>query len=231
MADNALKIKRLRELYDQGLVSDEIYNDTLKGLQTLKQDVRPEKLTGRSSTLSNLVSDIKNAGGMAVDKGFGTKTAVPGMSSLTGKSAIVDKIGDAASAASKLEGTSLGRLNGKFGKTMKALGILGPAIGAMAIGDKAMAGDFGGAGMEAVDQATDYVPVVGEVKQAITPTVLGNSELPPEEMAARQIYNDQARRGKGELPPAPIEGLEAPVRYADMQDEITKRFNVLNKMK
>lgn len=235
MADNSAKIAKLRELLQSGQIDQDMFDTNLASLQTLKQNLRPET-TQRSTTLSNLRKDISEQGGMVANKENTLKQALPGMSGLSGKRAVLESAGDISESIQKPTTTSLERLNapkstGRFGKTLKALGILGPAIGAMSMTDKAMAGDFGGAAMEGVDLATDYIPGVGQVKDAIRPEEMGNSELPEEIMKARSLYNEQARRGKGEAPPAEIEGLEEPARYSDMQEQISKRFNVLNKMK
>jgi len=160
------------------------------------------KNMGRTSELQDISNKI-------IEKG-GTASGVEGMTSRL---------------ASKPASTA-----SKFGKTMKALGILGPAAAAMSISDKAMAGDFGGAAMEGVDLATDYLPGVGQVKEAIRPEELANSELPSEEMNARRLFNE-SRKAKGAPPAQAVEGLEEPVRYSDMQQQISKRFNTLNKMK
>lgn len=72
---------------------------------------------------------------------------------------------------------------------LKAAGIGAAGVAALGIGEKAMAGDLPGAGMDAVDLVTDYAPVVGEVKAAISPSPLGNSELPPEELEKQERFN------------------------------------------
>lgn len=110
-----------------------------------------------------------------------------------------------------------------MGKTLKALGILGPAIGAMSMTDKAMAGDMGGASLEGIDLATDYVPVVGQIKEALRPEEIGNSELPSEIMEARAKFNEQAKRGMGESSEE-LEQIEIP-------EEQTRRFALLNRMR
>ena len=235
MADNSDKIALLGDLLKKGQITQDMFDTNVAKLQTLKQNLRPE-MPVPAGSLGGVMDEIRSRGAGMQNIANDVKSATPGMSALGGRSAIMEKVGDIAESIPKPTTTSLERLNmpksaGRFGKTLKALGILGPAIGAMAMGDKAMAGDFGGAAMEGADLATDYIPGVGEVKQAIRPEEMGNAELPEDIMKQRALYNEQARRGKGEAPPAELEGLEEPVRYADMQDQISKRFNVLNKMK
>ena len=235
MADNSAKIAKLTELLQSGQIDQDMFDTNLAKLQTVNQNLRPDMPT-RANSLSSVMHQIRSRGVGVQNVADEVKSATPGMSSLGGRRAVLESVGDIAESIPKPTTTSLERLNmpkgaSKFGKTLKALGILGPAVGAMAMGDKAMAGDFGGAAMEGADLVTDYIPGVGQVKDAIRPEEIGNSELPEEIMKARALYNEQARRGKGQAPPEEIEGLEEPARYADMQDQISKRFNVLNKMK
>jgi hypothetical protein len=77
---------------------------------------------------------------------------------------------------------------------LKAAGIGALGYQALGIGQKAAAGEFGEAGLEAADMATDYLPVVGQVKDAIRPTELGNADLPPEEMKQRELFNKTRQR-------------------------------------
>lgn len=83
--------------------------------------------------------------------------------------------------------------NGTFksiiGPLAKATGIGAMGLAAAGIGNKAMAGDFRGATGDALDLGTDMLPVVGEVKMAINPSEMGNSELPTNEMEERNKFN------------------------------------------
>jgi hypothetical protein len=59
----------------------------------------------------------------------------------------------------------------------------GPALLLMSIADAAKAaqqGKYGEAAMRTADVATDYIPGVGQVKQALTPTEAGAPVVPPE---------------------------------------------------
>lgn len=77
---------------------------------------------------------------------------------------------------------------------MKAAGIGALGASVVGIGNKAMAGDVGGAGLDTADLATDMIPLVGEIKMAGTPSELGSGELPPEEMENRQRFNQVQKR-------------------------------------
>lgn len=72
---------------------------------------------------------------------------------------------------------------------LKATGIGAIGASAVGIGNKAMAGDFKGAAGDTADLATDLTPIVGEAKLALSPTELGNSELPPEIMEKQERFN------------------------------------------
>lgn len=235
MVDNSEKIKLLNQLLQNGQITEDMFNENVDKLTSLKQDVRPVQ-TARAEDLSGVMQKLRENKGMVKNISDDIKTASPGMAAVTGRQAIVDTMGKPE--LQKQTGTSLGRLNaGKMGKTMKMLAAFGPIAGAMSMSGKAMAGDFGGAAMEGADLATDYVPGVGQIKDAIRPEEIGNSELPQEEMAARRVFNEQARKGKMGEPTrhssfsgAELEDEDETASVKDLND-ITKRFNVLNKMK
>jgi hypothetical protein len=174
----------------------------------------------KGSKISNLSNEIKTD--------FGDNPAIKRDIAFSSKSSPVK---DATEEAVR---EANGILSGKMGKTLKALGILAPGIAAMGIGEKAMAGDFGSAGMDTADLATDYVPVVGQIKDAIRPEEIGNQELPANEMAMRAIYNEQMRRnkeGQAAIQPAfKDEPLPERVKKEDL-DKLTSKFQLLNKMK
>lgn len=65
----------------------------------------------------------------------------------------------------------------------KAIKAGGPALLLMSIADAAKAaqqGRYGEAAVRTADVATDYIPGVGQVKQALTPTEAGAPVVPPE---------------------------------------------------
>lgn len=72
---------------------------------------------------------------------------------------------------------------------IKAAGIGALGLSAAGIGQKAMAGDYGGAALDTADLGTDLLPIIGEAKMAASPSELGNSELPPEIMSERNKFN------------------------------------------
>jgi hypothetical protein len=228
MADNSSKIAILRDLYAKGQISEDMFKDNVAKLQTLSQDMRPA-MSERAGTLSDLFSKVKDKGGDVVNIADTVKVAEPGMAGINGRTALLDSVGEIARDESKAAGSSLGRLNGRFGKTLKALGILGPAAAALSIGDKAMAGEYGKAGLEAADTATDYVPVIGEVKQAIRPTDIGNGELPLEIMAEQKKFNDQTKNGRG-ITTISDDGVVIP-DYKDTDDSLKKRYSFLGSLK
>jgi hypothetical protein len=85
----------------------------------------------------------------------------------------------------------LGKYSGLLGKLGKA-GIVASALGA---GSKAMAGDFTGAASDAGELAYDIAEPLPLT--AAAPTMMGNAELPPEEMEERQKYNALMQKIKG----------------------------------
>lgn len=147
---------------------------------------------------------------------------------LTGVADSIDDLSDASKIA-KEEGGFLKNLKGNkgFGKVLPALGMGAAGLAALSIGNKAMAGDFGGAGLEATDLATDYIPGVGTAKMALNPSELGNAELPEDEMEARNVYNSQVRRSKG-MDPVNNPSNEMPqlapedrVKYEDLKRQFS----------
>lgn len=146
------------------------------------------------------------------------------------------RLADDVSDVATKEGGMLKNLksNAGFGKALPALGMAGAGLAALGIMNKVQAGEYGQAGLETADIATDYIPGVGQLKMAARPTELGNSELPEDEMLARKVYNEQVRRGKGESETInnpsnelPILAPENRVKYEDM----TKFSNLINRMK
>ena len=242
MADNSKKIALLNDLLQKGQITQEMFDTNVKKLMSLNKSLRPE-MPAIASSLGSVMDEIRGRGVGMQNIDSTIKSATPGMASLTGKPATLEKLGDIAETIPKPDSTSLQRINtpkspARFGKTLKALGILGPALGAMAIGDKAMAGDFGGAGLEGADIATDYLPGIGQIKNAIRPTEMGSEPTDPVSMKGsvfeddyNKMYDEQSRRAKGMEPASIPENIEEPARYEDMQDQISKRFNFLNKMK
>ena len=69
----------------------------------------------------------------------------------------------------------------------KATGIGAMGLAAAGIGNKAMAGDFKGATGDAGELA--YEVATPAILSAASPTMMGNSELPEEEMEERNKFN------------------------------------------
>lgn len=65
-----------------------------------------------------------------------------------------------------------GLLN-KFGKLAKVLGIAGAVSTALNAGNKAMAGDIPGAGLDVADLATDQLPGIAQAKMALQSSPVG----------------------------------------------------------
>lgn len=93
---------------------------------------------------------------------------------------LVPKILEKGGTVGKFEEAAdpiLGKVVKKAGKGLKSfgplLGMLGAGAAAAGIGNKAMAGDLGGAGMDAADLATDYVPGLSQAKMALQSDELG----------------------------------------------------------
>lgn len=76
---------------------------------------------------------------------------------------------------------------GMLAPVLKAAGIGAIGAAAAGIGEKAMAGDLSGAASDTGELAYDVI--APPALQAASPTTLGNSELPPEEMEKRQKFN------------------------------------------
>lgn len=203
MADNSEKIALLNRLLQEGQITQEMFDSNVAKLMTLKQNLRPD-VPARAASLGSVMDQIRRKPEAVLNIADDIKTATPGMTGLGGKTSFAEKMGQIPKEARKAETTSLGRLNGKMGKTLRALGILGPAIGAMSMTDKAMAGDLGAASMEGLDLATDYIPGVGQVKDALRPSEMGEEPTEPVSMEGsvfEEEYDDLAnqRRGRSTL--------------------------------
>lgn len=147
---------------------------------------------------------------------------------------VAEELGAAGKTVNEDAGGLLRNSKG-FAKILPALGIGATALGALSVANKAMAGEPGQASLEAADLATDYIPLVGQVKMAGRPSELGNSELPPEEMQARNVYNEMIRKSK-EGKPVQYQATEQPLiepedraKYEDMKRQFSNIMNKLNK--
>ncbi len=83
------------------------------------------------------------------------------------------------------EAGSLLHNQGGFSKVLPALGLGAAALGALGIANKVQAGEYGQAGLDTADLATDYVPGLGQAKMAVRPwpstidAVLSNPSTTP----------------------------------------------------
>lgn len=199
-----------------------------------------------AGTLSEVMDTLRNKGKTITNVSKEVKTTPKDMMGINPEVAyksrffnLDKKLGGAGEALEDIgnvarEEGGLVKNQGGFAKVLPALGLGAAALGALGIANKVQAGEFGQAGLEGADLATDYVPVLGQVKAAIRPSELGNSELPPEEMAAREVYNQQMRTNKsGEAAnyPATQQPLITPedrVKYEDMKKQFS---GISNRMK
>jgi hypothetical protein len=115
--------------------------------------------------------------GKAASHNFKNRFSSKGLSDLPNK--IVEKggmIGKLEEAAEPVIGKVV-RSAKEAGKKVRSfgplLGMLGAGAAAMGVGNKAMAGDLGGAGMDAADLATDYVPGLSQAKMALQSDEVG----------------------------------------------------------
>lgn len=232
MADNSEKIKLLSSLLQQGKITKEMYDDNMSKVLTLNKNLRPDALQ-RTGTLSDVISSIKDQGGMAKNVMDEVKVSP---NSLTGIKADVVSNTRFPSVQKMLSGTKEAGLlkNTKgFSKMLPMLGMGATALAGMSIANKAMAGDVGEAGLEAADLATDYVPGVGQVKMAMRPTELGQAELPNNIMEERRIFNEARKSKEGEMVnnPSQEQPLLAPedrAKYEDMQSQFK---NIMSRLK
>lgn len=142
---------------------------------------------------------------------------------------IADTVGDVGKVVN--EESSLLKNKAGFAKMLPMLGLGAAGLAGLSIAGKVQAGELGEAGLETADLATDYVPGVGQLKMALRPTELGSSELPPELMKEREIYNAARKAGQTGTPSndQPLLEPEDRTTYEDMKKKIN--FNVLNRLK
>ena len=65
-------------------------------------------------------------------------------------------------------------------KTTRVAGTIGALVAIPNLVNAAQQGNYGGAALQAADVATDYLPFIGQVKQALSPSSVGaGSDMPP----------------------------------------------------
>lgn len=201
----------------------------------------------RAGSLSDVIQNIKNKGGLAqnVENTVkSTPTDTIGISPEVAyksrfaniKKAMGGALTDAEGIGKNVneEAGSLLHNQGGFSKVLPALGLGAAALGALGIANKVQAGEYGQAGLDTADLATDYVPGLGQAKMAVRPSELGNSELPADVMEQRNVFNAARKSKEGEPVnnPSNTQPLLAPEDRATNEDLKKQfQFNVFNKMK
>lgn len=191
-----------------------------------------------AGTLSDVISKIKEKGGatgnlentvkrtgeemIGISPEVKMKSRFPSIKKALG---VADDLGTAA----REETGGLLKNQSGFSKVLPALGIGAAALGALGIANKVQAGELGQAGLETADLATDYVPVISQLKLAARPSELGNAELPPEIMEQREIYNQARKAGQTgtSSQEQPLLEPEERARYGDMRGQFK---NLINRM-
>jgi hypothetical protein len=141
----------------------------------------------------SIPKDLKGELGKKASYAFNNRFSSKGLSDLTSK--IAEKGGTVAKFEKAVEpaigkvARTAGELGG-MGKKMRSfgplLGMLGAGAAAMGVGNKAMAGDIGGAGMDAADLATDYIPGISQAKMALQSDPLGQGS---DEVAKKEQFD------------------------------------------
>lgn len=200
-----------------GIISGVDAYDTQNRSESLSQAMEDLRAKGKTTNLENTIKKTST-------DTIGINPEVRNKSrffNLDKKLGVVDDIADTLKS------------NKGFGKVLPMLGLGGLGLAASSIYNKVNAGELGSAGLEAADVATDYIPVVGTLKDAIRPTELESSELPDELMKEREIYN-AARRGKMNEPvnnPSLEQPLLAPEDRVKKKDLDAVLSNILTRKK
>ena len=204
----------IKQAYDAGNLTQEQYQDLNKkttfyfknqGRATDNlQDLVPmakEKMAKAGNTVSEVANDLPKA------------------------TALADEASQAGGFASRVGG-KVGKLATTFAPLAKALAIGGGALGMLGAGQKAMAGDLTGAGVDAADTATNFIPGVGEAKMALnTPGAgAGSANIQNQKPFDFSPYqtkpeiNDSKMDSKVLSPSEdqPIDATQSPTRKADL---------------
>lgn len=192
-----------------------------------------------ASTLSDVINKIKQKGGVAQNLENTIKTTptdtigiAPEISYKTRFPSVNKALGTAEDIGRTVNEDTGGLLKnqGGFSKVLPALGLGAAALGALGIANKVQAGEYGQAGLDTADLATDYVPILSQIKMAGRPSELGSGELPEDVMKERQIYNQNRVSGQTGTPSSeqPLIEPEDRAKYDDMKSQFQ---NILNKVK
>jgi hypothetical protein len=110
--------------------------------------------------------------------------------------------------------------NTNFGRGVTVGGRAATIFAAADVANAAQQGNYGGAALQAADIATDYLPFVGQVKQALSPSSAGEgSTLSPQIVAQQKAYMDNLYRLGG----GPLANTEAGERFR-RNEEMTRRI-------
>jgi hypothetical protein len=110
--------------------------------------------------------------------------------------------------------------NTPFGTGVTVAGKAATLFALPHIANAAQQGNYGSAALQAADIATDYLPFVGQVKQALSPSSAGEgSTLSPQIVAQQKAYMDNLYRLGG----GPLANTEAGERFR-RNEEMTRRI-------
>jgi hypothetical protein len=110
--------------------------------------------------------------------------------------------------------------NTPFGTGVTVAGKAATLFALPHIANAAQQGNYGSAALQAADIATDYLPFVGQIKQALSPSSAGEgSTLSPQIVAQQKAYMDNLYRLGG----GPLANTEAGERFR-RNEEMTRRI-------
>ena len=189
------KLELLDALLNTGQITQEMYDQNkaniLSSIKDVAQNIEAKGGFRKAvefekpiqENLGQVVSSIKSRGGYAPNMFNEVKT-----------------VGGEITKAEK--GLNLINKVPKFKKLMAVLPVLGTGLAAMGITENAMAGEYGKAGAEAADLATDYIPVVSQAKMALMPESIGKTpeseaiENPNSEAFKKRVQLEAIQRMK-----------------------------------
>jgi len=104
--------------------------------------------------------------------------------------------------------------NTNFGTGVKIGGRAATIFAAADIANAAQQGNYGGAAVQAADVATDYLPIIGQIKQALSPSSAGEGSTLPANI--RQMQNEAMLLG------SPYAQSPQSVKFRQEQEYIRK---------
>lgn len=230
----------IKQSYDTNNLKKEMYVDLGKKATDAFKNM------GKTKDLTDLVGKVVEKGGTAgavdgmknvfANEANATAQAAkeqPGMFSKIGK--VLSGVEESPTVKAVNEDSSLLKNSKGFAGVLPMIGMAGLGLAGLSIANKANAGEYGKAGMEAADTATDFIPGVGQAKFALRPSELGNAELPPDIQRAKEVYNAARKAKEGMQEPEnvptqdPMLAPEDRATYDDLKKKFN--FNVLNNIK